>query len=74
MLEAVLGFAGYRTGLYTSPHLLRYNERVRIAGRDAEDAALAEAFAAVESARGSVPFTYFEFGHWRLSSFFQSGP
>jgi dihydrofolate synthase/folylpolyglutamate synthase len=62
MLESVLGFAGYRTGLYTSPHLLRYNERVRIGGREADDGALCEAFAAVESARGTVPLTYFEFG------------
>lgn len=62
MLEAVLRSAGYRTGLYTSPHLLRYNERVRICGREADDAALCEAFAAVESARGTVPLTYFEFG------------
>ncbi len=62
MLEAVLRSAGYRTGLYTSPHVLRYNERVRIAGREVGDAALCEAFAAVESARGAVPLTYFEFG------------
>ena len=62
VLEAVLKSAGYRTGLYTSPHLLRYNERVRIAGREAEDAALCGAFAAVEAARGAVPLTYFEFG------------
>jgi dihydrofolate synthase/folylpolyglutamate synthase len=68
MLEAILCSAGYRTGLYTSPHLLRYNERVRIAGRDADDAALCEAFAAVESARGNVPLTYFEFG--TLAAFF----
>jgi dihydrofolate synthase / folylpolyglutamate synthase len=68
MLESVLGFAGYRTGLYSSPHLLRYNERVRIAGREAQDAALAEAFAAVESVRGSIPLTYFEFG--TLAAFF----
>jgi dihydrofolate synthase/folylpolyglutamate synthase len=68
MLESVLRFAGYRTGLYSSPHLLRYNERVRIAGREAEDEALAEAFAAVESARGSIPLTYFEFG--TLAAFF----
>ena len=61
-LEAILGAAGYRTGLYSSPHLLRYNERVRVAGRQADDAALAEAFAAVELARGAVPLTYFEFG------------
>jgi len=68
MLEAVLRSAGYRTGLYTSPHLLRYNERVRIAGREADDAALCEAFAAVERARGAVPLTYFEFG--TLAAFF----
>jgi dihydrofolate synthase/folylpolyglutamate synthase len=62
MLEAILRAAGYRTGLYTSPHLLRYNERVRIAGVEASDEALAEAFAAVEQARGEVALTYFEFG------------
>ncbi|MSQ55494.1 MAG: bifunctional tetrahydrofolate synthase/dihydrofolate synthase [Betaproteobacteria bacterium] len=62
MLEAILRAAGYRTGLYTSPHLARYNERVRIAGNEAADEALAEAFAAVEHARGDVPLTYFEFG------------
>ena len=62
MLEAVLKSAGYRTGLYSSPHLLRYNERVRVAGREADDAALCAAFEAVERARGAVPLTYFEFG------------
>jgi dihydrofolate synthase / folylpolyglutamate synthase len=62
MLEAILRCGGYRTGLYTSPHLLRYNERVRIAGAEAADAALAESFAEVERARGQVPLTYFEFG------------
>ncbi len=62
MLEAILGAAGYRTGLYTSPHLLRYNERVRIAGAEASDAVLAVAFARVEAARGETPLTYFEFG------------
>jgi dihydrofolate synthase/folylpolyglutamate synthase len=61
MLESILQAGGYRTGLYTSPHLLRYNERVRIAGREADDEALCDAFAAVESARGDVPLTYFEF-------------
>jgi len=61
MLESILQAGGYRTGLYTSPHLLRYNERVRIAGSETEDAALCDAFAAVESARAKVPLTYFEF-------------
>jgi len=67
MLEAILRAAGYRTGLYTSPHLVHYNERVRIAGRDAADAELLDAFNAVEDARvgpGQAPtsLTYFEFG------------
>jgi dihydrofolate synthase/folylpolyglutamate synthase len=61
-LEAILGAAGFRTGLYTSPHLLRYNERVRIAGRNAEDADLVSAFEAVDAARGDTSLTYFEFG------------
>jgi dihydrofolate synthase / folylpolyglutamate synthase len=62
MLESILRIAGYRTGLYTSPHLVRYNERVRIEGIDADDALLCEGFAAVEAARAGVPLTYFEFG------------
>jgi dihydrofolate synthase / folylpolyglutamate synthase len=62
MLESILRAGGYRTGLYTSPHLLRYNERVRIAGVEVSDDALAESFAAVEAARGDVVLTYFEFG------------
>ncbi|THF62487.1 bifunctional tetrahydrofolate synthase/dihydrofolate synthase [Pseudothauera rhizosphaerae] len=62
MLEAILAAEGYRVGCYTSPHLLRYHERVRIGGREIDDAALAEAFAAVERARGDTPLTYFEHG------------
>jgi dihydrofolate synthase/folylpolyglutamate synthase len=62
MLEAILHCAGYRVGRYTSPHLLRYNERVRVAGADARDEELAEGFAAVERARRDVPLTYFEYG------------
>lgn len=62
MLEATLLAAGYRVGLYTSPHLIRYNERVRINGRMVDDDALCAAFAAVEAARGTVALTYFEFG------------
>ena len=62
MLESILGIAGYRTGLYTSPHLLRYNERVRIDREPVDDASLGVAFQAVESARGDTPLTYFEFG------------
>jgi dihydrofolate synthase / folylpolyglutamate synthase len=61
-LEAMLGAAGYKTGLYTSPHLLRYNERVRIAGAEASDADLVRAFERVDAARGDISLTYFEFG------------
>lgn len=62
MLERIYLEAGYRVACYTSPHLLRYNERVRVDGREAGDAALCAAFAAVEHARGATPLTYFEFG------------
>ncbi|MDP1607668.1 MAG: bifunctional tetrahydrofolate synthase/dihydrofolate synthase [Rhodocyclaceae bacterium] len=62
MLERILRAAGYRVGVYTSPHLLRYNERVRLNGVSAEDADFCAAFARVEAARHSVPLTYFEFG------------
>jgi dihydrofolate synthase/folylpolyglutamate synthase len=62
MLESILRAGGSRTGLYTSPHLVRYNERVRIGGGEAEDQALIEGFAAVERARGETPLTYFEYG------------
>lgn len=61
-VEAIACAAGWKVGAYTSPHLLRYNERVRIDGREVEDAALAAAFAAVEAARGDIPLTYFEYG------------
>ena len=62
MLERILLEAGYRVALYTSPHLLRYNERVRLAGVEADDESLARAFERVEEARGDTPLTYFEFG------------
>jgi len=62
MLEAMLRAGGYRVGLYTSPHLVRYNERVHLDGREASDEQLCEAFAEVEQARGATPLTYFEFG------------
>jgi dihydrofolate synthase/folylpolyglutamate synthase len=62
MLEAILAAAGYKVGLYTSPHLLRYNERVRIASQAVSDEALCAAFTAVESARGEISLSYFEFG------------
>ncbi|ENO90156.1 bifunctional tetrahydrofolate synthase/dihydrofolate synthase [Thauera linaloolentis] len=75
MLEAILLAEGYRVGCYTSPHLLRYNERVRLDGKEASDEALVEAFQVVEAARGSTPLTYFEHGTLAAwSAFRKHGP
>lgn len=62
LLHDCLRAAGGNPGLYTSPHLVRYNERIRIDDRPVTDAALVRAFERVEAARHSVPLTYFEFG------------
>ena len=62
LLEAVLLATGYRTGCYTSPHLQRYNERIRIQGKEVDDASLCAAFACVDEARGDDTLSYFEFG------------
>lgn len=61
-LASLLQEQGLKVGVYSSPHLLRYNERVQIAGSEASDAQLCEAFAAVEAARGEISLTYFEMG------------
>jgi dihydrofolate synthase/folylpolyglutamate synthase len=61
-LEAMLSASGRRVGCYTSPHLLRYNERVRVLGADVDDELLIAAFERIESARQEIPLTYFEFG------------
>ena len=61
-IEAIARAAGLRVGAYTSPHLLHYNERVRIDGADAADADLVAGFDAVEAARGDTALTYFEYG------------
>jgi len=64
-LENIIDRAGYKVGCYTSPHLLAYNERVRLNGRPVADEALCAAFARVEAARqeaGRIALTYFEFG------------
>ena len=65
LLEAMLRAAGRRVGCYTSPHLLHYNERVRIDGRDVGDEPLIASFEHIEAARTSgsgIPLTYFEYG------------
>jgi dihydrofolate synthase/folylpolyglutamate synthase len=62
MLDAVYRAAGYRTGVYTSPHLLAYNERIKLDGRPVDDAQLCASFARIDAARDGVSLTYFEFG------------
>ncbi len=61
MLEAILLHSGYRVGVYTSPHLVHFEERCRIGGEIVEAAALLPHFAAVETARQGETLTYFEF-------------
>lgn len=64
MLESILVCAGYETGCYTSPHLLRYNERVRINKNEVDDKSLCDAFAQIDTARKDchTSLTFFEFG------------
>lgn len=69
-IEAIARAAGWKVGAYTSPHLLRYNERVRIDGSEASDAELVAALAAVERARGDIALTYFEYGTLAALSLF----
>ena len=61
MLEAIALAAGYRVGLHTSPHLVRFEERCRIDGAAVAAEALLPHFEAVEAARGDVALTFFEF-------------
>ncbi len=70
MLEATLRSAGYRVGMHTSPHLIRFNERAVIDGKEATDASLSRAFARVESARNGLSLTYFEFTGLAVLSLF----
>ncbi|PPD17842.1 MAG: bifunctional tetrahydrofolate synthase/dihydrofolate synthase [Methylotenera sp.] len=62
MLSQIYTEAGFSVGCYTSPHLMRYNERVRINQQEISDTDLCLAFDAVETARGNIPLTYFEMG------------
>ncbi len=61
MLESILLQAGYRVGVYSSPHLVHFEERLRLQGQMVDAALLVEAFARVEAARGEVSLTYYEF-------------
>ncbi len=61
-LESLLQTSGKSIGLYSSPHLLKYNERIRINGANVEDSVLCHAFLRIEQARKNISLTYFEFG------------
>jgi len=60
-LEALLGCLGVRAGRFTSPHFVRYNERIRVAGQEATDEELTGAFERIEAARGATTLTFFEY-------------
>ena len=62
MLDSIYRLAGYRVGTYTSPHLLRYNERITLNGMPVDDDTICAAFEQVEAARADTPLTFFEFG------------
>jgi dihydrofolate synthase/folylpolyglutamate synthase len=61
-LEAIYRAQGYRVGAYTSPHILKYNERIKIDGKPISDELICEAFSRIESVRGNISLSYFEFG------------
>lgn len=61
-LESVLTAAGYKVGVYSSPHLVRYTERVRVEGKELAESAHTASFAEIEKARAEISLTYFEFG------------
>ncbi len=72
MAESLLLGAGLRVGTYTSPHILRYNERIRVDGRPDSDSSIVAAFEFVESHRGDIPLTYFEFGTLAALTIFEA--
>jgi dihydrofolate synthase/folylpolyglutamate synthase len=74
VLEAILTAAGYRVGSYTSPHLLHYNERIKVNGQPVSDELICEAFDRLDQARGETSLTYFEFGTLAALSIFQHEP
>lgn len=71
LLEAILHSAGYRVGAYTSPHLLRYNERIRVGCEEVSDAVLCASFERINQARDDISLTYFEFGTLAAFDIFQ---
>jgi len=62
LVESILSESGLKVGCYTSPHILAYNERIRLLQQPVSDEMLCQAFDAIDQARGSLPLTFFEFG------------
>lgn len=62
LLEAIYCAQGYRVGAYTSPHIIKYNERIRINGEPVADELITLAFSRIETSRGDISLSYFEFG------------
>ncbi len=62
LLESIYQSAGYQTSAFTSPHLLRYNERIHLDAEEADDQTICEAFERIDQARQEISLTYFEFG------------
>ena len=71
-VQSLLTASGARTGSYTSPHLVHYNERIRIDGEPVEDSAIMAAFDRIDRARGGITLTYFEFGTLAAIDVFRS--
>ena len=72
LMEAILLDAGYSVGVYSSPHLIRYNERVRINGQDLADEKHTEAFDFIEKQRGDISLSFFEYGTLAALRLFQT--
>jgi len=70
LLESIFRNAGYRVGAFTSPHLWKFNERIRLNGREASDAEIVESFGSIDVARGEVTLSYFEYSAIAAISFF----
>ena len=62
LLESILIASGYRVGVYSTPHLTHYNERIRVDGRSVSDSMLTRVFSKINSARQAISLSYFEFG------------
>ncbi len=71
-LEAIYRAAGYKVGAYTSPHIVHYNERIRIDGQPVDESLICEAFSRIDAARGEISLSYFEFGTLAALSIFAS--